>query len=142
MTYQNNGVHLPTRRRFAVAPGVSPGTRIKVNELLASPSLAVDIRRGPPRHSNELRIIRVGYKVPGYLKGREFNAAALTLAFVPLPIFRSRMPVDLLIQAVRKFALIPVRSHDEMSSRNYHHPRQQFTRMRWPECQQKETKNN
>ena len=132
MTYQNNGV------QFAVAPGMSPGPRIKVNELLARPSLAVDIRRGPPRHSNELRIIRVGYKVPGYLKGREFDAAALTLAFVPLPLFRPRMPVDLLIQAVRIFALIPVRSHDKMSSRNLHHLRQQFTRMRWPECQQKE----
>ena len=78
----------------------------------------------------------------GYLKGREFDAAALTLAFVALPLFRSQMPVDLLIQAVRIFALILVRPHDEMSSRNLHYLRQQFTRIRWPECQQKETKNN
>ena len=138
MTYQNNGVYLPARRRFAVAPGMSPGPRIRVNELVARPSFTVDVRRSPPRRSNELRIIRVGYKVPGYLKGREFDAAALTLAFVPLPLSRPRMPVGLLIQAVRIFALIPVRSHDEMSGRNLHHLRQQFTRMRWPECQQKE----
>ena len=142
MTYQNKGVHLTARRRFAVAPGMSPGPTIRVNELVARPSLADDIRRGPPRHGNVLRIISVGYKVPGYLKGREFDAAALTLAFVPLPLSRPRMPVDLLIQAVRIFALIPFRSRDEMASRNLQHLWQQFTRMRWPVCQQKETKNN